>query len=453
MTANRTVGYTFLAKDQFTAQARNIASAMDKVGAATNRTETATRRVTVAQKKHVEFMGKAAREVAAFAAGFVTINAARAAISEIATLDDAVLKVMSQIRDPAEKKLHRERVEAMIRDNARLGKSYDDLAEAMSAHLSDVGFNERGFESFGLRMKLAVGANTPTTTAVMAMNKIVENFPKLAKDEELIAATLYEVQRVGKATMAELATYAPNVAAMAAGQRVGFVESMALFGTLTKSLGSTGESATATEAIILALTQPSKLQRAALKKFAGITATPQEMERVGLTAQLEKLATALARNPQLARALLTEKAAITAAGKLGQPGTGEALLRQIEQITADAKDDVATGRGLDSAFADKADSISASMSSTGQSVANLNYTIGEELAPFVRRIAEFLSRNEGAINSGASGLLGPSTNRNKSGQETSFVGDLLFGSIIDAAISAARARGGKKPLDTGVQGE
>lgn len=458
MPEGRSVGYLFYAKDQFAGVAQKVMRSLDQVERSMDKVGSATARTNARAAQNAKAWGALASKARAVFGAYVGAQGMRHAIRETATFEDAVNKVMSQLRDPADKRLHRERVESMIRDNARLGQSYADLGEAMSAHLSDLGFNEKGFESFGLRMKLAVGADTPITTAVMALNKIVENYPALANNEELVAATLYEVQRSGKATMAELATYAPGVASMAAGQNVAFVEAMSLFGALTRSLGSTAEAATATDSIIRALTQPSPIQRKALSRFAGITATPQEMANIGLTKQLTKLSEALQRNPQLGRLFLSERAALAAAGKLGQPGTAEELLRQIEETVAFAQEDVEKGFGLQSAFEDQLKALSTEMADARQSISDLAVIVGQELTPSVKVIADFLRRfvaSEGSTVGGAvrGAFSGPGWQGGaRSGNRTSAIGDLLIGAPLDIVLGAWRARqSGAAGLDPGAR--
>lgn len=436
MIGTRTVGYTFLAKDQFTALAGRISAAMDKVGTATERAGMKARHASAAQARHSEFLSRGLRRAGAAIAGLATVGTLRHVLTEAATVEDAVNKVMSLIRDPKDQEKYRGKIEAIITENQRLGRSVGEIGEALFLQVSQVGASEESFARFGESVKLAIGGFAEMGASVSGVNKMLENYPRLAGNAKLAANILNAAQRSGSTNVQEMALALPTVLGIGSSQKVAVEELTATVAILSKSLQSTSGAAVATRGLILALTQPEKEAGERLRRV-GIVPTPQEIERIGFVAQLRKLAAVLEKRPDLAKKLVPNTEGLTGAAKLDT-----ATLDAIARVAAEAREDYETGLGLEQSFKRVQDSASADMAKTREALNELSAMIGKELAPSVRSIAEYLRRSA----FGAGQAL-DETVKAQPGEKLTGL-EVLF-RMRDANRAAA---GGRAPLEVGAQG-
>lgn len=384
MTSNRTVGYTFLAKDQFTAMAGRISSAMDKIGNATDRTSAAARRGEAAQKRHRDVLGGMGRRLGAMAAGLVGVQTFRHILSETATVEDAINKVMSLIRDPADQKKYRSKIEEIIVQNQRLGRSAAEIGEALFLQVSQMGTSDQSFTNFAEGVKLAIGGFAGLEASITGVNKVLENYPQLAGDARLAANILNAAQRSGSTNVQEMSMALPDVLGIGSSQNIGAEELAATVAILSKSLKSTAGAAVATRGLIYALAQPEKESAARLRRV-GIEPTPQEIERIGWVAQLRKLTAVIQARPDLAKKLVPNSEGLAAAAKLDK-----ATLDAIERVAGEARADYETGLGLQQSFERVQMSASTDMAKSREAMNELSVVIGRELAPHVKTIAETL---------------------------------------------------------------
>lgn len=438
MPSNRTVGYTFLAKDQFTAMANRISSAMDKIGTSTKKTTAASRNATTEQERlgklisgNFKRMVKAAAGAAAGAASIATL---RHVLNETATVEDAINKVLSLIRDPADQAKYKSKIEAIIVENQRLGRSAAEIGEALFLQVSQMGANEQSFASFSESVKLAIGGFADMQASVTGVNKVLENYPQLAGNAKLAANILNAAQRSGSTNVQEMALALPDVLSVGSSQKVKVEELAATVAILSKALKSTGGAAVATRGLILALAQPDKEAAARLRRV-GIEPTPQEIERIGFVGQLRKLTAVLQARPDLAKKLVPNTEGLVGAAKLDK-----ATLDAIERVAAEAQDDYAKGLGLEASFQRVQESASSDMAKSREAMNELSVVIGRELAPSVKVIATTLRDWNLPQGQRVDRALGIEPGSNPS--------------ALDVLLRAREMnRAPKAPLATGVQGE
>lgn len=384
MSAGRSVGFTFYAKDLFNPTADKVARSMEKI-------ERASKKVNVAakeQKTSVELMERGwtrlGRSIAGTLAAYAGVGAFRAMLTEASTVEDAINKVMSLIREPADQAKYRSTIEGIIRQNQRLGRSAGEIGEALFLQVSQVGASEQAFADFGESVKLAIGGFASLPTAVTGINKILENYPDLKGNARLAANILNAAQRSGSTNVEQLASSLPDVLGIASSQGISAEETAATVAVLSKSLGSTSQATTATRGLMLALTQPEKGARQALRQV-GIDATPQAIAKTGWIPQLQKLANIIERRPDLAKVLVPNTEGLVGAAKLDSR-----TIAMIAKVAGEARADYETGLGLQQSFERIQGSTSAEMAKTREAINELNGTLGAEVVPSLRAFAQYL---------------------------------------------------------------
>lgn len=381
---SRSVGFTFYGKDLFKPVAQSVAASMEKV----ERSAKVASRAGKEQSKTVEMMergwSKLGRSIAGAVAAYASVSTFKAVLTEASTVEDAINKVMSLIREPADQAKYRATIEQIIRDNQRLGRSAGEIGEALFMQVSQVGASEKAFADFGESVKLAIGGFAALPTAVTGINKILENYPKLQGNAALAANILNAAQRSGSTNVEQLASSLPDVLGIASSQGISAEEAAATVAILSKSLGSTSQATTATRGLILALTQPEKGAREALARV-GIKATPQEVAKIGWVAQLEKLGAVLQKRPDLAKLLVPNTEGLSGAAKL-DPAT----IARIQQVATEARADYETGLGLQQSFERVQGSASAEVAKTNEAFKEVGATIGTALLPALKDFAQYL---------------------------------------------------------------
>lgn len=384
MGEGRSIGFTFYAKDNFDPVAKRVAESMDKVEKSVKKVDKAGKQ----QVSTVDLMEKGwarlGRQIGGAVAAYASWSTFKHMLTEASTVEDAINKVMSLIRDPADQKKYRGTIEAIIRDNQRLGRSAGEIGEALFLQVSQVGATEKAFADFGESVKLAIGGFASLPTSVTGINKILENYPGLKGNAALAANILNAAQRSGSTNVEQLASSLPDVLGIASSQGISAEDAAATVAVLSKSLGSTAQATTATRGLILALTQPEKGARAALRQV-GIDPTPQAVGKVGWIKQLEKLGAILERRPDLAKVLVPNTEGLSGAAKLDK-GT----IAKIQQVAAEARADYETGLGLQQSFERVQQSTSAEMAKTKEAMNELSGTIGAEVVPSLRVFAQYL---------------------------------------------------------------
>lgn len=384
MPAGRSIGYTFLARDQFDGVARKVSMSMDRIRGSMDRVDASAKRVSRTTTAQGNIFAGVGRRLAGVAAGIASARTFRHVLQETATVEDAINKVMSLIRDPADQAKYGAKVEEIIRQNQRLGRSAAEVGEALFLQISQMGTSEQAFANFDAGVKLAIGGFAGLEASITGINKTLENFPELAGNAELAANMINAAQRSGSTDVGQLSMALPRVLGIAAGQGVSADETIASVAILSKKLESTSGAATAVKGMILALTQPEKGARDLLGRV-GITATPQEMERVGLAAQLRKLNAVLEKRPDLAKRLIPNTE-----GLAGVAALTEDTIQMIERVAAEAREDYETGLGLQQSFERVQASTSTEMAKSREAMNELSVEIGRNLSPHVRSIAEYL---------------------------------------------------------------
>lgn len=384
MAEGRSIGFTFYAKDQFEAVARRVAGSVGKVDAATEKLGKTGKRAKQPIDQLEASFSKLGRRILGTAAAYASFSTFKHMLNEAATVEDAINKVLSLIRDPADQEKYRAKIEEIIRQNQRLGLSAGEVGEALFLQVSQLGATDKAFTDFAESVKLSVGGFASLPTAVTGINKILENYPGLKGNAGLAANILNAAQRSGSTNVEQLASSLPDVLGIASSQGIQAEEIAATVAVLSKSLGSTAQAATSTRGLILALTQPEKTARENLGKV-GITATPQEIERIGWVAQLRKLGKVLELRPHLAKALVPNTEGLTGAAKL-DPAT----IDKIAQVATEARQDYESGLGLTQSFERVQASASADSAKTREAMNELSATIGTGLAPYVVQIATYL---------------------------------------------------------------
>lgn len=366
----------------------------DKEARRTNRTLGKT-------KKKLDGVGRSSRKFkggglglkapTAAAAGIGALLFAGKGLSEAAKLEFGIAKVMSLVRDPKDQAAYQKKIESIIRENVRLGRSVEEVTEAVFQQISAAGLSQESFDNLGQGMKLAIGGFADSGQSIKAVTKLLANFPELAGDASKAANILFTGQVFGQTDVGELANRLPQLASLAAAQGLSAQETVALVSLLTKKLGTTGQAATATRGLILSLSQSTEEARKTLQGL-GVPATIQEFQRLGLEESLLALNRAALIAPEKMRQAIPEVEALTAAFALNKNAIGE--LRTIRQAM---DEDILRGTGLNDSFNRVMGTQTVQMAQAREAANELAGVMGEGLAPGVKRQARDFTELANAI--------------------------------------------------------
>lgn len=234
------------------------------------------------------------------------------ALSQAEQVEMGWAKVMSLIRDRSDQELYSDRIKEIIRDQTRLGRSVDEVSDALFAQVSQRGASEESFRALDAGMKLAIAGFADTKTSVEVVNKLLENFPELAGDAMRAASMIYTAQVFGATNVQEMGAYIPDLAAVAASQGMAADETLAFVTTLTLKLGGTAKAATAAKSLVMALAQATPEAQKALRAMRA-PRNIVEFKQLGLEESLRRLNAAIKENPTLLRKAVPALEAIQAA--------------------------------------------------------------------------------------------------------------------------------------------
>lgn len=320
------------------------------------------------------------------------------ALDEAAKLELGIARVMSLVRDPADQAKFRDKIESIIRDNTRLGRSVEEVSAALFKQISQQGLSEQSFENLNAGMQLAIGGFAESQGAISAVNKLLANFEELGGDASKAANLLFTGQVFGDTDISALAATFPKVAGLAASQGLGAAETIALVSVLTRKLGTTGQAVTATRGLILSLSQSTDAARKELRRL-GVPSTVQEFQKLGLEESLLRLNKAATAQPELMRKIIPEVEALSAAFALDEKAIGDVL-----KIQRAMNDDIEKGTGLADSFNRVLNTTTVKRQQAAQARGELFGVFGEGVAPSVnRQLDEFTSLAADVVDLGVGG--------------------------------------------------
>lgn len=403
MAQGRTIGFTFLAKDMFERVSARMAESVQKVKVGLASTATAARdtsremervytalgRTEVAAKSGSRGIDRAeqawqrlGRRVAATAIAAVSVGTFKHMLSEAATVEDAVNKVMSVIRAPGQEAAYVAKITSVIRENQRLGLSVATLGDALTDQVNTLGTGKESFDAFAGAVKLSVAAFQPLEESVKAVNKMADAFPQLRGKGKGIAQMLFTSRQLTN-DYPGLVAGLPNVAPIAAKAGLSPEKMLALFTVLADETKSAAAASTVESDLLRTLgTKGTKKQTALLTDMSILD---KQGKPIGsFETQLARLRFVTQRNPAAASAVglseATQKALLT---------MSDADIRRIAEAERTIRGDAAKGT-IDQSFARVQESTNGELAKTQQALNELSSVIGKELAPNVRVIAERL---------------------------------------------------------------
>ncbi len=216
------------------------------------------------------------------------IGIGTAAFKMAGDFDQAFRKVNVMLKASAEEA--EEYKKKIIDISNATGKSASDVADAFYQIVS-AGF--RGADAVDIltiAMQGATGGAADATLTTAALTKAMNIFQlQGAEGAGRAMDVFFGIVDTGLLTFEELAASFPRAASNAAGLGVSMEETGAMFGTLTKVLGTTEQAATAVDATLRMLISPSAAMQELFEEW-GVSSGPEAIRQFGgLTGVLEKL--------------------------------------------------------------------------------------------------------------------------------------------------------------------
>ena len=380
MAEGRSIGFTFYARDQFDAVARRVSGSMDRIRDSMDRVGQASGRVNARANRANADWAKFAVNAKRLAATYFGAQTVRHILSETASAETALLKVMSAIRDPADQKLYGAKIDAIIRANRALGHSADEVAESLALQFRNLGVSEQSLAAYTEAARFATATFEPLGSVVAGVAKIIEQFPQTAADPRRITSAFFTT-RSQTGDFGGLLSTLPQVSPFAAKAGLSFEKQMAMFVAMENKLKTPGMTGAAQEQLLRFLMEPGSRDQTRLAKLHKIIRTPEGFREAGIEAQLQRLGKLYRYSP----------------GEFGQLGLGgqaakfvstmtQADINRMGEIESMIRDDFEQDT-LGAQFAKVQETLSASMQSATSAMKDLGVVIGTELAPGVKTIA------------------------------------------------------------------
>lgn len=363
------VTFTFTASDRYTAVARRMAKATQRVRVNMKLAARQAKKLGVETTK----LGKKMKST--------SLVAGAAAVSTLKTfgdLEQGVANVLTLLDDSAAVARFRGRIQGAAQDAVTLGFSVQDSTKALFDTVSALGANDAAFKAFEVSQRLAKAGVTDLSVAVDGVTSLMNAYGAETTSAELVANAFFTAQKKGKTTVALLASNIGKVAPIAKTAGIGLEELLATTAQLTLGGLSTEEATTALRQAIAALLKPGKDAEKVLKAM-GVPVGATQIRAAGLGATLSKLAVVSERYPDLLSQAIPNIRAFTAAASLQ-----EAELANIQAIVRQVNVDMKEGTGLTAAYNLQMGTFNENMAQALGEVKLLASTIGEGLAPVVK---------------------------------------------------------------------
>lgn len=448
MGEGRSIGFTFYAKDNFDPVARRVAASMDRVRSSLDSVSSAAKRsnkVTTTVNRDWSSFANNAKRLAATYLGAQTI---RHVLSETASAETALLRVMSAIRDPADQVAYHSKIETIIKANRALGFSLDEVSESLTLQIQNMGASEKALASFSAGSRLATAAFQPLGASVDAVNSLADAYPDLAKNPDRGAQILFTTRQLTK-DYGGLVSTLPQVSQLSARAGLTPERQMALFATLANESKTSGAAGSAMYEIIRTLSVKGNPKQDALLRRLKIDASPKGLAEAGLEKQLQRLSLVAQKSPALMSDLGISDSAQKVLLTLDNADIGK-----IEKLESAIRSDMEKNT-IGPAFDRVTKSMTGSFNDLKKSLDSLSGIIGSELAPSVKKIAGVVGGVTAGLESPTAkaalhAFMSPPTHRRNG--DDSFIGDVLS-APLDAIIAGVRAYNGKgaSNLDPGAR--
>lgn len=388
--ADRSVTFTFYAKDQFGDVLRRLSSEMERVkkGAKGVNDEIGRTSRVAGQARHSLASGGG---FAAFggnlrrvAGAYLGVQAVRGSLTAAATQEQAVNNVLSTIRSATERAENLEGIKEAIRANVALGHSLDDVSRSLADQFDATGTSAASIDKFTESAKLATLTSQSLGSSVEAVNKFVEAFPELEKDRARATSILFSTFQEDAKSFPSLLANLPELGRRGASAGLSPERTLALFSTLEAEAESPEAAISASKAILRFLTTKGPKNRAKIAAGLKIDTTPEGLAEAGLEKQLMRLARVARLSPPVLK-------------QLGLQGT-ESILSGL------TNKEIQTGMGLEfrmvedreskafaSASARVGDSLARDLAGFTASTHEAAETLGELLEPAARAAADALN--------------------------------------------------------------
>ena len=325
-------------------------------------------------------MGRVGRDASALTLAIAAVGAA--SVTSYAQLDTAARKV-STVADGAILSLQG------IKDGTRelsneLRTMPTDVAAGMYDMISANGDTANAFDYTAIAVKAAKGGFTDTATAVDGLTSVMNAYALTGEDAmQRVSDQMLTAQNYGKTTFGAIAASIGGVIPLTAQLKTGTDELFASLATLTKQGIGTSEAVTGLKAVYAGVLKPTTEATKAAKAM-GLDFTASALRAKGLGGFLEDLvvktggsADSITKLFGSVEALNTVLALTSEAGQKDFAGAMGAM-----QSSAGA---------TEAAYQTMTDGIEGSFDHVKVAAVNLASTFGEDLAPTVEELADWLA--------------------------------------------------------------
>lgn len=306
------VTYTFVGSDRFSASARKIVKANNKVKRSMKQVGTAAR----LQSRATGGLGAALGGLTTRQLGFAAVGAAAVKASRsFATFEQGIENTLGLLEDEEAIRKFKDRIVEASSEANKLGFKVDDLGTAMFNSVSLIDDTALAIDAFKESQVLAIGGAGSLQSSVKGVTRLMNAYGINVLSAKDATIGLLVAQQKGGLDINQFGENIGKVSSSAAEAGIELPELLAVFARVSKAI-SPEQTATGIKAILKALTDPAKDVIPDLRRL-NIPFGAEPVAEAGLVNILKRIRTIGEVAPDALRALIPEQEAFNAAAVLG----------------------------------------------------------------------------------------------------------------------------------------
>lgn len=395
-TATFSVSLLLDIKDKISAQLQHVSDAVKKVGDSVSSAATKMKDFGEKVNQAGQEFGKVGKDLSAkITLPIVALGGA--AVKASLDFNKGMANIATLI--PGNTKRIDELSKSILKMSEDTGTAASDLADGMYQVISAFGDSKESVDRLAVANKAAKAGLSSTTEAINLLSAVTKGYndtsaAALTKASDLAFVTV----KLGQTSFPELASSIGKVIPMANAMKTSQEELFAVFATLTGVTGNAAEVSTQMKAVYSSLMKPSNDLTVAIRSL-GFSSADAMIQQFGLVGTIQKLSATAGGSKEKLAGLFGSVEGLTSILAL----TGSQADVFKEKFAEMQKASGAT----EQAFKDQTTGIGAagfSMQKMIATIKSLAISIGQQLLPFVQKVAGIFVSLLGFINSMPQGI-------------------------------------------------
>lgn len=390
-TATFSVSLLLDMKDKISAQLQHVSDAVKKVGDSVSSAATKMKDFGEKVNQAGQEFGKVGKDLS-MKITLPIVALGGAAVKASLDFNKGMANIATLI--PGNAKRVDELSKSILKMSEDTGTSATDLADGMYQVISALGDSKESMSQLAVANKAAKAGLSSTTEAINLLTAVTKGYndtsaAAITKASDLAFVTV----KLGQTTFPELASSIGKVIPMANAMKTSQEELFAVFATLTGVTGNAAEVSTQMKAVYTSLMKPSNDLSVAIRSL-GFSSADAMIQQFGLVGTIQKLSATAGGSKEKLAALFGSVEGLTSILAL----TGS----QADAFKTKFAEMQKASGATDQAFKDQTTGIGEagfSMQKMMATIKSLAISLGQQLLPFVQKVAGIFTSLLGIFNS------------------------------------------------------